>query len=159
MSISIIEKHTKTIYDSNKKKIFKFPCDTELDRIIMDLWGHIARYIGIVCYPYALGNSNTAYPGYRNLKRDEFNAKKFVNYCLENDNTIYNFGNPTSIEYIAVDGHYILLSGRYLDCENLTQINKKSDPCVLVRKFQESSYLNIMVPINTQFPSNYKLEF
>lgn len=67
MSLMITQKHTNIVKDSNENELYKFPCGTLLDNIILDLWNDIIKYM---CHhQYALGIHNKTYIGYRNMTK------------------------------------------------------------------------------------------
>lgn len=69
----------RILYDSNDKEIFKFPVDTILDNVIIDLWNDIMRYM----YTFVIGDNGTKYFGYRQMKKEEFNENMFKSYYLK----------------------------------------------------------------------------
>lgn len=74
MSLKITPIQFNILSDQNGNKLFEFPCDTTLDKIIPDLWSDVVKYMNY--YPFAFGVSGTTYPGYRIMKKEEFEACK-----------------------------------------------------------------------------------
>lgn len=68
MNLSI--EYSKIIYGPKKEILFTFPCDTILDKIILDLWNDIIKYINIPSF--AIGLKSVNYQEYRELKDGEF---------------------------------------------------------------------------------------
>jgi len=72
------------VYDSTGKKIFKFPDNTILNIIVLDLWNDIAKYM---CYhPFMICNA-VGYPFYRKMTDDEFHIvkHKMMDYHSKNE--------------------------------------------------------------------------
>ena len=78
------------LYNSTNDNILKYPSDTLLDKIFIDLWDEIIRYINF--HPFVLGDNETKYFGYRLMKTEEFNQykDKFIAYYFQNEKTIYS---------------------------------------------------------------------
>jgi len=70
-------KTVRIVYDSNNKKVFKFPIDTILDNVIPDLWHDIIGYANCEIF---IGDSTTKYYGFRPMKKEEFNEKQIMDY-------------------------------------------------------------------------------
>lgn len=117
MSLIITPKYTNTITDSKGNKLFKFPGDTTLDNIIPDLWNDIIKYLNVPLFIFGLESAN--YPGYRVLKRDEFDIykNKFVDYYIKNQGipNIFDIHLTTQI-YFIIDGYYVVTCKGYTTC-------------------------------------------
>lgn len=81
--MSVIIQITKTVYDSNKKKILKFTLGTLLDKILDDLWNDIVKYLDY--HLYIFGTYGESYPGYHQMTQIEFRIQrdKFKKYYFE----------------------------------------------------------------------------
>jgi len=64
------------VLDPNNQKRFKFPANTLLDQISTDLWAIIFKYY--YCHqPFAIGNFDTNYLGYRIITQKECKTRDF----------------------------------------------------------------------------------
>lgn len=103
--LTIVNK--RSIYDKNGKKLLTIPQDTSLDKIIIDLWSVIIKYLDY--HPFIIGIN---VPGYRRMTFGEFDdmKTKFVNYNKDN-NGIYFYGNLDYDNYImTIEGKALLLN-------------------------------------------------
>jgi len=153
---SIVECHTKKIYNSKGKKILKIPIGTLLDNIIIDLWSEITPYLDY--HQFALGKTTKSYPGYRKLTQNDFDIDKFFD-CHWKNKGFHTFDNIFRNAYVSVEGNYILKNG---DAIQVTPIDYnrmgllKIDTCdtksynlikcTNANMFPYSEYLNLMVP-------------
>lgn len=74
MSLKITPIQFNILSDQNGNKLFEFPCDTILDKIIPDLWSDVVKYMNY--NPFAFGVYGQTYPGYRIMKKKEFEENK-----------------------------------------------------------------------------------
>jgi hypothetical protein len=95
---------TRTIYNPKNEKVFDFPADTILDNIILDLWNHIAKYLN---HHFVVGDSVTIYPGYRPMRKDEFNAKELA-CCNEKELLV-------SISQVDIETNRFLIDGNHIE--------------------------------------------
>jgi hypothetical protein len=96
----------KIICDQNKKRILEFPNDTILDRIILDLWNDIVRYMDY--HPFVIANASETISGYRKIKAEEFEKDKFLDYYFKN----YGIKNMS----IKQEIYFPLIIGRNYVC-------------------------------------------
>lgn len=81
-------KNVNIVYNSNKN-IFEYPTDTLLDKICVDIWGDIMRYLNY--QPFIVSDGKTPVFGYRKMKKEEFKIYKnsFLAYYYQNERIIY----------------------------------------------------------------------
>lgn len=119
MSLKIIDRHIKTIYDKNGKKIFKIPGNTSLDHILTDLWTEILKYMDY--YPFAMGTdkgndkeNGIEQLGYREITYEEFDKKKeqFIRYYWKNHG-LFTFDqiHLSYDNYLMIGDHFITIYG------------------------------------------------
>lgn len=105
-NFTISELHTKIIRDFNGDKLLKFPMDTLLDMICDDLWSEMIKYLE---YHIAIGDYSESYPGYRLMRKEDFNKKKIGNYYAKNKGIPYLFDYGKNIhEELLISGYKIM---------------------------------------------------
>lgn len=106
MSLTMIDVNIRKLYDDDGKKLLTIPQYTSLDKIIIDLWSVIVKYMDY--YPFIIGIEK---PGYRRMTMDEFNVAslKFICYYGKN-NGIYFFGKINfGDNYLMIEDKAIIL--------------------------------------------------
>jgi hypothetical protein len=120
MPMDLIFSPTNTIYDQNHKKLLKYPLFTLLDKICVDMWKEIIRYI--ILPPFILGFNKELYPRYRQLKFNEYDTYKndFFNYHNQNNGIPNPYNLSIKNSYLTIDKHYLQVNGYSLVCCNNT---------------------------------------
>jgi hypothetical protein len=106
----------KIIRDAKGNKILKFPINTPLDNIIPDIWSIIIKYL---THSFCLGHSNTEYPGYRKMSKNEFNASKNIFSTYYSKNGLQSLSHIVSDEWVTIDGYQIMFNTRVIYCVNM----------------------------------------
>jgi hypothetical protein len=76
-----------------------------LDNIIPDLWNEIIKYMG---YHVVVGHSFGTYPGYRQMRKNEFNEKLFIDYYLK-EGTLQNISDlDIGFVNLIIDGYMVM---------------------------------------------------
>jgi hypothetical protein len=105
--MKIVTVTVRKIYNDNGIVIFEFPAKTLLDKIILDLWNEIIKYIN--CHEFILWNFSVPCPGYRKVRKNEFETlkKSFINYYNKNEGipNILNTNCPIATQFI-IDENY-----------------------------------------------------
>lgn len=141
MYLTITQKHTNVIKDSKGNKLYKFPCNTLLDDILIDLWSEIIKYM--YYHQYALGIHNKTHIGYRKMTKDEFDSHKvnFLNYYWMNKG-IYSLDDLGSSEnkFLTVDGHYIKFNSYVI---SFSSISKNNKTLIKSKMFTDAKMFNV----------------
>lgn len=150
----------KIITDKNDKIILKFPIDTVLDNIIDDLWNNIIKYMDY--QPFLIAIPKYALSGYRLIREDEFDSKKFLDYYFNNRSIPY-LGDTIGPSYaILIVGNYYVINkgekhnwkmgikvnyGKTIKFSCANKITKDSNLIVSNKiKGKMDEYYNIYVP-------------
>lgn len=123
MSVKI--KNINIVYNSNNDNILQYSPNTLLDRILVDLWNDIIKYLDL--HPFIVCDKIAYHYPYRPMKKEEFGlyANKFVDYYYKNNRIIH------SLKEIA-------LKDSLLAVENQFIISK--DPCYYLVCFNNGKY-------------------
>lgn len=143
----------KIVYDSNKKEILKFPVNTILDNVAVDLWSEIIKYM---CrHQYALGISDCIYSGYRAMSKDEFghHKHKFLDYYWTNRG-IYVLDKLKQLggsNYLTVDNYLVKYDYHTIKFRSVNKNEKTTLGDNLTMQNSELLYLNNTKSKRTHF--------
>jgi hypothetical protein len=109
--IKFIDRHTRTIYNANDKKLLIIPCDSSLNDIVPDLWGVIIGYINH--HPFIIGKKKL---GYRKITLNEFDDRKydFLKYYHDNDGICVHGDTVKNDNMIQIERSYVFLNNSVL---------------------------------------------
>lgn len=114
----------KIVYDSTDKEILKYPVDTLLDNIYYDLWNVIIKYLDY--HPFIINHCVSNCPGYRPVKKNEFNLNKFLSYYFKNY-SIPTLNNASIYDKnLIIDGHYLYRNTFGISCFTIANHKKIS---------------------------------
>ena len=138
-------KTIRIVYDLNGTKILEIPIDTSLDNIIADLWSGIIKYMDY--HPFIISNADRIIPGYRSIRKEEFNGKKFTDHYFENG------GIANMIEFKVLMNSCLTVERKFIVCDYDTNpVNSKiwislgKTPIVILNSdngFNKNSHLKI----------------
>src|SRR5690606_34005597 len=117
MNIIFEEFHYKRIFRSNGDLILDYPLNTLLDRILLDLWSIIIRYIEKINMHFYIGKYDTTYENYRLISQSEC----MLNIFKHNFKNCYvGKGGLLSLDDIDdLEDGYLCCNGYYLDIDGI----------------------------------------
>jgi len=144
----------RVMHDSNNKKVFEFPIDTLLDNIILDLWNDIIKYVD---YHIILGANNSIYPGYRKMKKEEFDGEKIMDYYFKGSFK-HIMKCHLACNYLAINNYYTKTKNGPIQCgialstENVEfyvcteNITKEDQLAISVCEIEFKNYYTFFIP-------------